>query len=91
MIGVSPDSSASHAKFAKKFDLPFTLLADTRHELAEACGVWVEKMNYGKAYMGVERSSFLLDESGVVLKAWRKVKAEGHASEAVGVLCSVGS
>jgi peroxiredoxin Q/BCP len=81
IIGVSPDSPKSHIKFRDKYSLNFTLLADTKHELAEACGVWVEKMNYGRPYMGVERSTFAIDENGIVTKVWRKVKAQGHAHE----------
>jgi peroxiredoxin Q/BCP len=81
VIGVSPDSAKSHAKFIGKFNLNFTLLADTDHKLAEACGVWVEKSMYGRKYMGVERSTFIIDEAGKIVKIWRKVKAEGHAQE----------
>jgi peroxiredoxin Q/BCP len=79
VIGVSPDAPKSHRKFADKFGLPFTLLADTDHALAEACGVWVEKSMYGKTYMGVERTTFLLDAEGKVEEVWRKVKPAGHA------------
>lgn len=81
VIGVSPDSVKSHRKFADKFGLKFTLLADTDHALAEAAGVWVEKSMYGKKYMGVERTTFLLDADGVVLRVWNKVKPAGHAEE----------
>lgn len=81
LIGISPDSPKSHTKFIQKFSLNFTLLADTDHKLAEACGIWVEKMNYGKPYMGVERTTFVLDESGNVSNVWRKVKPQGHAQE----------
>src|SRR5438309_2216351 len=81
VIGVSPDSPRSHLKFKGKFNLNFTLLADVKHELAEACGSWVEKLNYGRPYMGVERSTFLLDENGRIAKIWRKVSAKGHAQE----------
>jgi peroxiredoxin Q/BCP len=86
VIGVSPDSPKSHTKFIGKFNLNFTLLADIDHELAQACGVWVEKSMYGKKYMGVERSTFLLDESGNIQRIWRKVKPEGHAQEVVSAL-----
>lgn len=79
VVGVSPDSAKSHRKFADKFGLRFTLLADTSHELADACGVWVEKSMYGRTSMGVERSTFLLDAEGTVRQVWRKVKAAGHA------------
>lgn len=86
VIGVSPDSSKSHRKFADKYGLTFTLLADTEHSLAEACGVWVEKSMYGKKYMGIERTTFLLDESGVITKVFRKVKPQGHAAEVIAAL-----
>ena len=81
VIGVSPDSPKSHTKFIGKFNLNFTLLADTAHALSEASGVWVQKSMYGKSYMGVERSTFLLDEDGKIIRVWRKVKPEGHAQE----------
>lgn len=81
VIGVSPDNPKSHTKFISKFNLNFTLLADTEHKLAEACGVWVEKSMYGKNYMGVERSTFLIEADGTVFKIWRQVKAGGHAKE----------
>jgi peroxiredoxin Q/BCP len=87
VIGVSPDSSKSHRKFIEKYHLTFTLLADTEHALADACGVWVEKSMYGKTYMGVERSTFLLDEQGKVVRVWRKVKVDGHAKD---VLTAIG-
>jgi len=86
VFGVSPDSTKSHDRFAQKFGLKFTLLADTEHALAEACGVWVEKSMYGKKYMGVERTTFLVDESGKVAKIWRKVTPQGHAAEALASL-----
>ncbi len=79
VIGVSPDSVDSHVKFKKKYDLNFPLLADEEHSLAEAFGVWKEKSMYGRKYWGVERSTFLIDEEGVVRKAWRKVRPSGHA------------
>ncbi|HWA82549.1 MAG TPA: thioredoxin-dependent thiol peroxidase [Fimbriimonadaceae bacterium] len=81
VYGVSPDSAKSHTKFIKKFDLNFPLLADTEHKLAEACGIWVEKSMYGRTYMGVERTTYLLDEEGRVTKIWRKVTPKGHAEE----------
>jgi peroxiredoxin Q/BCP len=79
IVGVSPDSVKSHRKFVDKYGLNFTLLADIDHELAAACGVWVEKSMYGKSYMGVERTTFLLDENGSVVRVWNKVKPQGHA------------
>jgi len=86
VIGVSPDSAKSHQKFIGKFGLNFPLLADTDHTLCEAVGVWVEKSMYGKAYMGVERTTFLIDENGAVAKVWRKVKPEGHAKDVASAL-----
>jgi thioredoxin-dependent peroxiredoxin len=81
ILGVSPDSVKSHQKFKAKFDLPFTLLADTGHGLAEKYGVWKEKSMYGRKYMGVERTTFLIDAKGVLRKVFEKVKPEGHADE----------
>jgi thioredoxin-dependent peroxiredoxin len=81
VIGVSPDSVASHRKFADKYSLPFPLLADTDRELAQAAGVWVEKSMYGRSYMGVERTTFLLDEEGRIVEIFRKVKVPGHLQE----------
>jgi peroxiredoxin Q/BCP len=78
IIGVSPDSEASHARFAGKYGLPFTLLADTEKSLARAYGVWAKKQNYGREYMGIVRSTFLVDKRGVVRKAWRGVRVDGH-------------
>jgi peroxiredoxin Q/BCP len=91
VIGVSPDSSKSHLKFASKFGLEFTLLADVEKVLCGACGVWVEKSMYGKKYMGVERSTFLLDRNGVVCNVWRKVKPEGHAAEVYAAIAALES
>ena len=78
IIGVSPDNEASHARFAGKYGLPFTLLADTDKSLARAYGVWAKKQNYGREYMGIVRSTFLIDKRGVVKKAWRGVRVDGH-------------
>lgn len=86
VVGVSPDSVKSHRKFADKYGLTFKLLADVDKQLCEATGVWVEKSMYGKSYMGVERSSFLLDENGVVLQVWRKVKPAEHAAQVLAAL-----
>ena len=79
--GVSPDGAASHAKFRSKFELPFTLLSDDGHKVAEAYGAWALKKNYGREYMGIVRSSFLVDGEGRVAHAWPKVKADGHAAD----------
>lgn len=81
VIGVSPDSIASHQKFQQKQGLNFTLVADINHELAEKYGVWKEKSMYGRKYMGIERSTFILDEKGKIIKEWRKVKVAGHVDE----------
>ena len=88
VLGVSPDSEASHVKFRAKFDLPFTLLADSDHATAEAYGVWVEKSMYGKKYMGVERSTFVIGADGTLAKVLRKVKPETHADDVLAVLPS---
>ena len=83
---MSPDSVAAQAKFKKKFDLPFTLLADTDHSVAEQYGVWKEKKNYGKTYMGVERTTFLIGRDGRVTHVFEKVNATGHAAEVAAAL-----
>jgi peroxiredoxin Q/BCP len=79
VIGVSPDSVKSHDKFAAKHNLSVVLAADEEHKALEAYGVWKEKSMYGKTYMGVERSTFLIDKSGKVAEVWCKVKVPGHA------------
>jgi thioredoxin-dependent peroxiredoxin len=79
VLGVSPDEESSHVKFKQKYGLPFTLLADPDHEVAEQYGVWGEKKYMGKTYMGVERSTFLIDEDGRVAKVMRRVKPDTHA------------
>ena len=81
VIGVSPDSVESHAKFRRKYDLAIKLAADADKAVANAYGVWVEKSMYGRKYMGVERSTFLIDKAGRIAKSWRKVKVPGHAEE----------
>jgi thioredoxin-dependent peroxiredoxin len=81
LVGISPDSSASHQKFKKKHELSVRLLSDEEKKAAEAYGVWVEKSMYGRKYMGVERSTFLIDKTGKLVKSWRKVKVPGHAEE----------
>lgn len=81
VIGVSTDSEASHKKFATKYKLPFTLLADTDHSIADAYGVYGEKKFMGRTYMGVKRMTFLIDEKGKVRKVFEKVKPEEHARE----------
>jgi peroxiredoxin Q/BCP len=79
VIGISPDSAESHQKFARKYDLKVRLAADADKAVANAYGVWVEKSMYGRKYMGVERSTFLIDAKGKIAKSWRKVKVPGHA------------
>lgn len=78
VIGISKDSVASHDKFKKKYELPFTLASDTEGKVCESYGVWVEKSMYGRKYMGIERATFLIDEKGVVRGVWHKVKVPGH-------------
>ena len=86
VIGVSPDSIKSHLKFKEKQSLNFILLSDPEHKLAEALNVWVEKSMYGRKYMGIERSTFVLDEKLNVIKEWRKVKVKGHVDEVIDYL-----
>ncbi|MDA5110073.1 MULTISPECIES: thioredoxin-dependent thiol peroxidase [Brevibacillus] len=81
VLGISPDDVKSHDKFAAKHELPFPLLADPDHQVAEAYGVWVLKKMYGREYMGIERSTFLIDPEGTIVKAWPKVKVKGHVEE----------
>ena len=80
-LGVSPDPISKHEKFIEKHGLPFLLLADEQNELAKAFDVWKLKKNFGKEYMGIERSTFILDSEGKVVKEWRKVKVKGHTDE----------
>jgi thioredoxin-dependent peroxiredoxin len=86
ILGVSPDTEASHRKFKSKYELPFTLLADPEHRAAEAYGVWKEKRNYGKTYMGVERSTFVIDADGKVARAMRGIRPAGHAAKVLETL-----
>ena len=88
VLGVSPDDEASHAKFRDKYELPFTLLADPTHEVAEDYGVWVEKNAYGQKKMGVERSTFIIDPEGNVAKVMRRVKPDAHADDVLAALPS---
>jgi len=81
VLGVSTDSEASHRKFAAKYDLPFTLLADPDHKIADAYGVYGEKKFMGRTYMGVKRMTFLIDEKGKIKKVFEKVKPEAHAED----------
>lgn len=86
VLGVSPDSAKSHTKFKTKFNLPFTLLVDEDHAIAEAYGVWVEKSMYGKKYLGIERSHFVIDEEGRIVEAKVKIKPEESVASALAAL-----
>ncbi len=88
VLGVSPDEESSHVKFKHKYGLPFTLLADPDHEVAEQYGVWGEKKYMGKTYMGVERSTFLIDQDGRVAKVMRRVKPDTHAADVLEALAT---
>src|SRR5690349_10683647 len=86
VLGLSPDDTKSHKKFADKYQLPFTLLSDEGHKVAEAYGAWGEKNNYGKKYMGILRSTFLVGPDGGVKKAWPKVSPAGHNAEVLAAI-----
>jgi thioredoxin-dependent peroxiredoxin len=81
ILGVSGDSVKKHASFKQKYNLPFTLLADTDHEICKAYGVWKQKSMFGRKYMGIERTTFVIDREGKVAKVFEKVSAAGHAAE----------
>ena len=83
VVGVSPDSETSHAKFADKFGFKFNLIADTEKEILQAYGVWGEKMNYGKTYMGVIRTTFVINEDGVIEKIFKKVDTKEHTNQII--------
>lgn len=84
--GISPDGAASHARFREKFDLPFTLLSDEDHAVAEAYGAWRMRSLYGKEFLGIQRSTFLVDPEGRIARTWPKVKADGHAADVLAAL-----
>ena len=86
VLGVSPDDSKRHAKFKEKYELNFSLLADTEKSLINAYGIWIKKLNYGREYMGVQRSTFLIDKAGKVAKAWLGVKVPGHVDKVLASL-----
>ena len=86
VLGVSILDEASKAKFADKYGLTFPLLADADHEVAEKYGVWQEKSNYGRTYMGIARTTYLIGPDGKVVKRWDKVKVDGHAEEVLGAI-----
>ena len=81
ILGISPDKPEKQAKFKKKYDLPYTLLSDVDHKVAEDYGVWVEKSMLGKKYMGIARTTLLIDKEGRIAKVFEKVKPEGHADQ----------
>ena len=89
IVGVSPDKPAAQAKFKAKFRLPFPMVADVDHKVAEDYGTWVEKSMYGRKYMGIERSTFLIGKDGRIKKIFRKVKPDGHAAEVYEALLSL--
>ena len=88
IIGISPDQPAAHAKFAAKYDLPYTLVADPGHAIAEAYGVWKEKSMYGRKYMGIERTTFVIDAQGKIAHIFPKVKPVGHAAQVLEALAA---
>ena len=90
VIGVSPDKMKPIEKFAEKFKLTFPLASDETHAVAETYGTWVEKSMYGRKYMGMERSTFLIDKAGKVAKVWRKVSVTGHAAEVLAAAQALG-
>ena len=86
VLGISKDSLRSHSKFKEKYELPFTLLADTDGEVIEANGCWVEKSMFAKKYMGIQRATFLIDKEGVIREIWPNVKVSGHVDEVLATL-----
>jgi peroxiredoxin Q/BCP len=88
VLGVSPDEESSHVKFKEKYGLPFTLLADSEHEVADQYGVWGERKYMGKTYWGIERSTFLIDEEGRIAKVMRRVKPDTHAEQVLAALAA---
>ncbi|MGO1060893.1 thioredoxin-dependent thiol peroxidase [Planococcus sp. FY231025] len=91
ILGVSADDEKQHVKFIEKHGLPFSLLVDADHTVSEAYGVWVQKKMYGKEFMGIERSTFLIDPTGTIVKEWRKVKVENHIQEVLETLKTITS
>ena len=86
IVGVSIDSVESHRKFAEKYELPFALASDEKKELVKKYGVWKEKSMYGRKYMGIERTTFVIDEKGTIVQVFTKVKVEGHTDEVLASL-----
>jgi len=89
VLGISPDSVKSHARFKARFNLPFTLLADTDKLVVNEYGVWKEKSMYGRKYMGVERTTFVIDANGDIARVFEKVKSAGHAAEVVDAISTL--
>jgi len=89
VLGISPDSVKSHVKFKKKYELPYTLIADVDHPIAEQYGVWGEKMMWGRKYMGVFRTTFVIDRAGKVAKVFEKVNPQNHAAEVAEFVATV--
>jgi peroxiredoxin Q/BCP len=90
VLGISPDDVKSHVKFRKKFDLPYSLLADVEHKVAEAYGVWQEKSMFAHKYMGNARTTFVIDKDGRIARVFAKVKPEGHAAAVAEVVAKLG-
>ena len=86
VLGVSPDDPKRHAKFKEKYGLTFTLLSDAEKTLISAYGIWIKKLNYGREYMGVQRSTFIVDKNGKILKAWHGVRVPGHVEAVLAAL-----
>ena len=86
ILGVSLDDAAKHTKFIEKYGLPFSLLVDADHEVAEKYSVWTLKKNYGREYMGIERTTFLINEQGIIEKEWRKVRVKNHIEDVLNYL-----
>lgn len=91
VLGVSPDSVKSHDKFQQKYELPFPLLSDPDHQVAEIYGAWGEKKMYGRTYMGIIRSTYVIDEEGIIVKVFPKVRPKAHSEEVLEVLKGQGS
>ena len=91
VLGISPDSARKHTNFRKKYNLPFTLLVDAGHAVADRYGVWVEKTFWGRKYFGVERTTFIIGPDGKVQAIFRKVSPEGHAAEVAALLGGKGA
>jgi len=89
VLGISPDSVTSHQRFAQKYGLSFPLLADEGAQVATLYGVWKEKQQYGRTYMGIERTTFLIDENGIVRRVFPKVKVDGHVEEVIEAIRSL--